>query len=165
VKALSRDQVPEVVSSVLGGKPVRWAPRGSSIGDYDGREATLDIFDAPAGDQLMLLRRLRTIRDDIDAAAGSAVVFVFHTPSETERLYPELSAGRADPRATAGPAPRQPAKSLEEVLPPAKTVISANELAAGGITMSTFGPASTIGRNRLAGPESARMIAISRAHV
>jgi len=67
---------------------------------------TLDIFDAPARDQLMLLRQLRAIRDDIDAAAGSAVVFVFHTPSETERLYPELSAGHTGPAATGEPAPR-----------------------------------------------------------
>jgi len=161
VKTLSRDQVPEVVSRALGDKPVRWAPRGSSIGDYDGRDATLDIFDAPAGDQLMLLRRLREIRDDIDTAAGSAVVFVFHTPSETRRLYPELGAGRASPAATTGPATPKPARSLEDVFAPATTVMSANDLAAGG-TMSTFGPASKIGRNRWGGSRSGRTIAIPR---
>jgi hypothetical protein len=165
VKDLTRDQVPELVSTALGGKPVRWAPRGASIGDYDGCDATLDIFDAPAGDQLMLLRRLRAIRDDIDAAAGSAVVFVFHTPFETGRLYPELSAGRAGPEATTGPDPRRPARSLDEVLPPATTVIAANDLAAGGITLSTFGPASTVGSNRWTVSRSGRTIAISRARV
>jgi hypothetical protein len=162
VKALSREQVPEVVSTALGGKPVRWAPPGSSIGDYDGRDATLDIFDAPAGDQLMLLRQLRAIRDDIDAAAGAAVVFVFHTPSETARLYPEVSDGRAGPPAAARPATRPPARWLQEVFSPSTTIISANVLA-GGITKSTVGTASTIGRNQLAGSGSGRTIVTSRA--
>jgi hypothetical protein len=162
VKPLTREGVPEAVSKALGGRPVRWASLGSSIGDYDGRDATLDIFDASPEEQLTLLRQLRPIRDDIDAAAGRAVVFVFHTPSETRRLYANLSAGRDVPAAGAEPAPVT-GQSLEDVVPPDTTVISANELAAGGITLSDVGPASKVGRNRWTGSPSARKIDMRRA--
>src|SRR5262249_20098877 len=59
-------------------------------GDYDGRERTLEIFDADAGEQRGLLRRLRHVRVELDEAAGGPVVMVFHTRAESRRLYPDV---------------------------------------------------------------------------
>ena len=73
---LDRKAVPMRVSERLEQRPVRW---GEMLGDYDGRERTLDIFDADASEQRGLLRRLRPIRDALDEAAGGPIVFVFHT--------------------------------------------------------------------------------------
>ncbi|HTE53656.1 MAG TPA: hypothetical protein VK698_22530 [Kofleriaceae bacterium] len=157
--SLSWEQIPGAVSAAIGGKPVRWASAGPSIGDYDGRETTLDVFDVEARDQRRLLRQLRDLRREIEQAIGSPVVLVFHTPAQTSAFYPDV---RRHPAPAVGPATPQAARWLEDVFAPATTVISANDLAAGGITMSTFGPASTIGRNRWAGSRSGRTIAIPR---
>lgn len=74
---------------VFGGRPIAWAgPR--AIGDYDGRERTLDVFNADARDQLDLLTRFRGLRPEIEAAAGGPIIVLFHTTMETARLYPEI---------------------------------------------------------------------------
>jgi len=85
----SRADVPRRVAEILG-HPARWASPGRSVGSYDGCERTLDIFNADAGEQLSLLRELRAERSDLERAAGGPLVFVFHTPAETQRLYVEV---------------------------------------------------------------------------
>lgn len=60
----------------------------------DGRDRTIEVFDAPASEQRALLRLLRPARAEIEAALGGPLIVVFHTPRETERLYPEVSAAR-----------------------------------------------------------------------
>lgn len=81
---LDRKSIPTRVSSLLDDRPVRW---GEALGDYDGRERTLEIFDADAGEQRGLLRRLRHVRAELDEAAGGPLVIVFHTRAESRRLY------------------------------------------------------------------------------
>ena len=84
---LERKAIPARVSSLLDDRPVRW---GETHGDYDGREHTLEIFDADAGEQRGLLRRLRHVRAELDEAAGGPLVIVFHTRSESRRLYADV---------------------------------------------------------------------------
>ena len=84
---LERKSIPARVSSLLDGRPVRW---GETLGDYDGHERTLEIFDADAGEQRGLLRRLRPARAELDEAAGGPLVIVFHTRAESRRLYADV---------------------------------------------------------------------------
>src|SRR3954469_3993633 len=81
---------------VFDGRPVDWAgPR--AVGDYEGRERTLDVFNADARDQLELLTRFRAVRPEIEAALGGPIIVLFHTPAETIRLYPEIRSSCSDP--------------------------------------------------------------------
>lgn len=89
---LTREDVPHRIVDLLG-RPARWAPRERVVGDYDGRDRTLEVFLADAGDQRALLRALRADRPELESAAGGAIIVVFHTRVETERLYPDI-AGR-----------------------------------------------------------------------
>jgi hypothetical protein len=84
---LDREAVPARVSELLDHRPVRW---GEVPGDYDGRQHTLEVFDADAGEQRGLLRRLRDVRGELDAAAGGPMVIVFHTRAESRRLYADV---------------------------------------------------------------------------
>jgi len=84
-----RAAVPAKVSRLFGGRPARWAV--GVIGDYDGRERTLDVFLADAADQLELLRLLRPSRAEFERVAGGPIIVIFHTRAETKRLYPEMA--------------------------------------------------------------------------
>lgn len=86
---ISRVDVPRRVAEVLG-RPARWAATADSIGDYDGREHTLDVFDAEAREQLALLRALRAERAELERAAGGPLIVIFHTKAETRRLYGDV---------------------------------------------------------------------------
>jgi hypothetical protein len=84
----ARDEWLPRLREVFEGRPVAWA--GSrAVGDYDGRERTLDVFNADARDQLDLLTRFRDLRPEIEAALGGPIIVLFHTTRETTRLYPE----------------------------------------------------------------------------
>jgi hypothetical protein len=85
------DFLPRLVA-LMGGRPVRWAASPQTIGDYDGRERTLEVFNADSVEQRDLLRRLRPIRSEIEPIVGGAVIVIFHTRSESERLYGEFIA-------------------------------------------------------------------------
>jgi hypothetical protein len=91
---LTREQVPERVSDLFEGRPARWVPAAKAVGDYDGRERTLEVFEADAREQRDLLRRLRGVRPELERAIGGPLVIVFHTVAETQRLYPEVRAER-----------------------------------------------------------------------
>lgn len=71
----------------FGGRAVAWAKATTTVGDYDGRERTLDVFNADAREQLDLLTRFRALRPGVEAALGGPVVVIFHTTVETARLY------------------------------------------------------------------------------
>jgi hypothetical protein len=87
---MNRDMVPFLASARVGDRPVRWAPPDVASGDYDGRERSLEIFRVAPAERRDLLRALRPIRDEIEAAAGGPVVVIFHTPRESERLYADF---------------------------------------------------------------------------
>jgi hypothetical protein len=97
---LHRNDIPRLVSRLLDDRPVRWMPPERAIGDFDGRSRALDVFNADPEEQRALLRRLRQDRPAIEQAAGGPVLVIFHTSSETRRLYPDVMAApaRAEPR-------------------------------------------------------------------
>ncbi len=67
---MNREQIPFVVSRLVGGRPVRWIPSERLVGDYDGRERTLQIFNADAQDQRRLLDVVDAARGPLQEAAG-----------------------------------------------------------------------------------------------
>ena len=83
----TREQILHRVAELLGDRPVRWADPRQFIGDFDGRERTLEVFNADALEQLELLRRMRPIREELEAVAGGPVVVIFHTRTESARRH------------------------------------------------------------------------------
>jgi hypothetical protein len=86
---ISKQDVPRRIAEILG-RPARWASAGRAVGSYDGCERTVEVFDAPLGEQLGLLRALRAERAVLEPGAGGPLVVLFHTPSETRRLYGDV---------------------------------------------------------------------------
>jgi hypothetical protein len=82
----AREQVLEFFEKATE-RPARWASERTTLGDFDARERTLEIFDVLRPEELPLLRSLRPARDWAANLLGGTVVIVFHTPRETERLY------------------------------------------------------------------------------
>ncbi|HWO18567.1 MAG TPA: hypothetical protein VNO30_07315 [Kofleriaceae bacterium] len=83
-----REELARRISDALSGRPVRWAQ--NVLGDYDGRERTLEIFNADAAEQRELFRSLRPIRKEMEAVAGGPVIVIFHTRAESARLYSDF---------------------------------------------------------------------------
>ena len=84
----SRDGLMQRISDLLSGRPVRWAQ--NVIGDYDGRDRTLEVFNADPAEQRDLFRRLRSVRQDMETRAGGPVIVIFHTTAESARLYSDF---------------------------------------------------------------------------
>lgn len=93
----ARDEWLPRLRDVFGGRPVAWAGV-RAVGDYDGRERTLDVFNADARDQLELLTRFRGLRSEVEAALDGPIIVLFHTTAETTRLYPEIQSLCTGPR-------------------------------------------------------------------
>ena len=91
LRPVTREEIPGRVAELLD-KPVRWCSREHCIPVWDGFERTLEVFDAAAGEQLGLLKKVALIRADAETAAGGPLVVIFHTPEQTHRLYPEFSS-------------------------------------------------------------------------
>ena len=100
-----REAMTRAVSERLDGRPVRWF--AGVTGDFDGRERTLEVFDAEPPEQRSLIRDLRPLREQLSVAAGGPVVVVFHTQGETQRLYGEFSAAWRRRRLADRVAPRR----------------------------------------------------------
>lgn len=92
--------------------PARWA-EAHALGDYDGRERTLEVFNADAREQLELLTRFRPLRSEVETVAGGPVIVIFHTTRETTRLYAEVIAKHKEERLTVL------ARKISELLPEA----------------------------------------------
>lgn len=88
----TRADVPPAISSLLDDRPVRWLPADRAVGDYDGRERTLEVFNAAANEQRPLLRSIRPKRALLESAVGGPVVVIFHTPAESLRLHADFLA-------------------------------------------------------------------------
>lgn len=82
-------EVPRYISDLLGGRAVRWVCADRLVGDYDGRQRSLEVFHASAGEQRKLLRIIRSVRAEIEGLIGGPLIVIFHTPDESERLYPD----------------------------------------------------------------------------
>lgn len=81
-----RDQI-RLLFALATRLPVFWTDPRTSLGDFEGRDTTLEVFDVAEEDQLLLLRRLRPHRKAAAEKLGTKVRLLFHTPIETERLY------------------------------------------------------------------------------
>ncbi len=90
----AHDAVSKRVSDLLG-RPARWASAERAGGDYDGRERTIEVFNADAAEQRDLVRALRSERRGLETAVGGPLVLVFHTRAETQRLYSDVIASQA----------------------------------------------------------------------
>jgi len=84
----ARDEFMRRISDLLNGRPVRWAE--DVIGDYDGRDRTLEVFNADPAEQGDLFRRLRPVRKEMEVLAGGPVIVIFHTRTESVRLYADF---------------------------------------------------------------------------
>ena len=84
----AREALRSRLSDLLDGRPVRWAEHVA--GDYDGRDRTLEVFNADPAEQRELFRRLRPVRKEMEALAGGPVIVIFHTRTESARLYSDF---------------------------------------------------------------------------
>jgi hypothetical protein len=80
--SMPRAHVPYAVSELLGHRPVRWA---APLGDYDGRERTLEVFFVEASEQEGLLEQIWDRMPELETAAGGPIVVVFHGRAESMR--------------------------------------------------------------------------------
>jgi len=85
---IDRDALALRVSETLSGRPVRWAK--NVVGDYDGRDRTLEVFNADPREQRELLRKFRLLRKEMETAVGGPVIVIFHTREESARLYSDF---------------------------------------------------------------------------
>jgi hypothetical protein len=69
------------------GRPVFWADERTTLGDFEGRDATLEIFDVPSSEERALFRSLRLLRTWADAQLRVPVLLMFHTPAATRKHY------------------------------------------------------------------------------
>ncbi len=86
----SSKELTRQLSAALDSRPVRWSSPDDVVGDYDGRERTLEIFNTDAAEQRPLLRKIRPLRAELEAAAGGPVIVIFHTRGESARLYADF---------------------------------------------------------------------------
>jgi len=93
----TREDLLPSISAVFEGRPVRWAGP-HALGDYDGRDCTLEVFNADVREQLALLTRFRPLRPEVEAVAGGPVIVIFHTTKETARLYADVIAKHVEQR-------------------------------------------------------------------
>ena len=84
----AREELARRIRGVLSGRPVRWAQ--NVLGDYDGRDRTLEVFNADAAEQRELFRSLRPLRKEMEVVAGGPVIVIFHTRAESARLYSDF---------------------------------------------------------------------------
>ncbi len=82
-----RESIRGRVCSLVEGRPVRWADERTTLGDFAGREWTLEIFDVPEDQQRELLARLWGLKELVWEQLHKSLTFIFHTPAETDRLY------------------------------------------------------------------------------
>lgn len=145
----AREQILLRVTELLDDRPVRWSDPGQFIGDYDGRERTLEVFNADAAEQRDLLRRMRPIREELEAVAGGPVVVVFHTRTESARLHAGFVVSYQDNAAL-----RILAQQIRERLPEATVELTRTlESEKVGLTARLRSRSVIIGWNRQTGFE------------
>jgi hypothetical protein len=90
-----RELIRSQVSRIAGGRPTRWTDERTSLGDFDGREWTLEIFDVPVSESRALHARLWGLKKRVWKHLGHAMTTIFHTPEDTERFYPWVRSEEA----------------------------------------------------------------------
>ena len=85
-----REKVLKIIREALPGLTVHWASSETTLGDFEGRDVSIDVFDVPGWQQRPLLRTLRRQRDEARLLLGTSLGIVFHTPEATSRYYAHL---------------------------------------------------------------------------
>src|SRR4030066_2581058 len=70
--------------------PLRCVDEETSLGDFDGREVAIDVFNIHVAEQIDFLTRIRQVRDKIREMIGHRGVFIFHSPESTRMHYANL---------------------------------------------------------------------------
>jgi hypothetical protein len=86
-----RADLPAFVSTLVGGRFVRWLPTHRHLGDYPGRLNTLQIFHADPSDQARLIEAVDAERARLEVAAGGPLVLLFHSVKQTRERYPDIA--------------------------------------------------------------------------
>lgn len=71
--------------------PLRWTDSKTSMGDFSGRDSTLEVFNIPMQEQLPFLKSVRDARQQILTQYGVRITFVFHSPEATAEYYGHLA--------------------------------------------------------------------------
>lgn len=82
-----RDAVLDVVRRLVSNRPVRWADRKTTAGDFDGREWTVEVFDVAKGDRLALREKLWDLFSAVRKHTGDPMSLITHTPDDTSSYY------------------------------------------------------------------------------
>ena len=72
--------------------PLAWTDNWTTLGDYDGRDLAIEVFNIPSNRQRAFFGVLSQGRRELADEFGRPVVFVFHTPEVTARYYGHLFA-------------------------------------------------------------------------
>lgn len=70
--------------------PLRWVDEETSLGDFDGREFAIDVFNIPVAEQIDFLAHIRQVRNKIREMIGHRCIFIFHSPESTRMHYANL---------------------------------------------------------------------------
>lgn len=87
---MTRDELPRAISELTDGRPARWA---RTVGDYDGRDRTLQVFCADPRDQRALLARIDADRAQLEAVAGGPLIVIFHSVAQSRERYADFVDG------------------------------------------------------------------------
>jgi hypothetical protein len=73
--------------------PMEWAADHSVIGNFDGHEFAIDVFEILPQAQLEFLKAIRAVRPKLVELVGSRCIFLFHSPQATKAHYAEGLSG------------------------------------------------------------------------
>lgn len=90
------DAVPLIVAQLLR-RPVRWAPEQALLGEFDGKERTLQVFNTELNEQLRLLEQLEPHRDWLERLAGGPIVVIFFSARQSLRHADFVSSFEFEP--------------------------------------------------------------------
>jgi hypothetical protein len=110
---MKRERVPYVISRLIDGRPVRWAPANRSVGDYDGRERTLQVFNADPKDQRRLLDVIDSNRAPLEEAVGGPLIVIFHSVRQSAERYADFVKSFPRPISTLTRRPPAPEKCVD----------------------------------------------------
>lgn len=82
-----REAIRQRVAEIAGGRPVRWTDSRTTMGDFEGRDWALEIFDLSFEDYNALFPRFSELRREVRARLGEYLTILFHTPEDTQKFY------------------------------------------------------------------------------
>ena len=86
----TRSEVLRCFEKILEGHLVRWVADGIALGDFEGRDETIEVFDVPQSQQRRVFHEIRGARQEARRILGRTVRVIFHTPESTTSYYGHL---------------------------------------------------------------------------